>query len=201
MQYGGVYADIDVMCLRPIDQWNANHNHDAAVLLGLEDFDPKRRPHRVHVNNWAVASMPGHPLLGRFPAVVTWHIQRQYFAAVRKSRQLSPALYEQGILERTGPDALTAAMYHYFQDIGMDLKNVTLADLDGEQGLLAGGVRVASVETLSSGWQVADARQKHRAYNCSNIAVDHPEALVCHQFWGTWRTTWHFRQRKSYGNC
>lgn len=187
------------MCLRPIDTWNAKHGHDAAVLLGLEDYKPQRKPHSLHVNNWAFASMPGHPLLGRFPGVVSRHIQRQFFEVVRAGKLVTS--YEQGILERTGPDALTSAMYEYFADIAVDVSNVTESDLGGQQGFMAGGVRVASVDTLSSGWQVAAARQGGRGYNCSNIAVDHPEALVCHMFWGTWRSVWHFRQQKTYGNC
>lgn len=200
-QYGGVYADMDVMCLRPIDTWNANHNHDAAVLLGLENYQAERTPHSLHVNNWAIASMPGHPLLGQFPAVVARQMQRHYLEAARNHQQVTASLYEQGILQRTGPEALTAAMYDYFDDIGVDISNVTEADLGGKQGFKAGGVQIASVDTLSSGWDVAAARQSRKDYNCQDVAADRPEALVCHMFWGSWRSNWQFGQHKTYDNC
>jgi hypothetical protein len=40
VQYEGVYADIDVWPLKPIDQLNADHGHDAALLLGIEFYPP-----------------------------------------------------------------------------------------------------------------------------------------------------------------
>jgi hypothetical protein len=38
--YGGVYADSDVRCMKPIDKWNEENNHDARVLVGLEGGGP-----------------------------------------------------------------------------------------------------------------------------------------------------------------
>lgn len=43
---------MDVECLRPVDSWNAAHNHDAALLLGLENYSATRKPRRMHVTNW-----------------------------------------------------------------------------------------------------------------------------------------------------
>lgn len=36
--HGGVYADSDTLCIAPVDDWNANNEHDAEVLLGLESI-------------------------------------------------------------------------------------------------------------------------------------------------------------------
>lgn len=204
LQYGGVYADMDVECLKPIKDWNAQHNHDAAVLLGAENFDIKRIPHRVHVTNWAMAAMPGHPLLGSFAGVVVREIQKQYFKLAEAEKELTPKLYESGILDRTGPAALTTAMYEYYDSIGFDLNKAAKseADISGKQGLLAGGVRVLPVVALSSGWEVADARSKGRQYTCADVARDKPQALVCHMFWGSWRSTWRtFKQKFTYDTC
>lgn len=202
LQYGGVYADMDVECLEPIDHWNAQHGNDAAVLLGAENFDAKRKPHKVHVTNWAMAAMPGHPLLASFGGVVVREIQKQYFKLAAEEKQLAPKLYEQGILDRTGPAALTTAMYEYFDSIGFDLNNVTQAGLTGSQGVLAGGVRVLPVVALSSGWEVADARSKGDKYTCADVRAEKPQALVCHMFWGSWRSTWKtFKQQFTYDNC
>jgi hypothetical protein len=40
LQYGGVYADADVRCIRPISKWNALHGQDADVLVGAEWLGP-----------------------------------------------------------------------------------------------------------------------------------------------------------------
>jgi mannosyltransferase OCH1-like enzyme len=198
-----VYADIDVECLKPIDTWNMQHGNDAAVLLGMENFDAKRKPHKVHVTNWAIAAMPGHPLLGLMPSVVTKAIQQQYFALARaQTKALSPQLYENGILDRTGPAALTTAMYDYFDSIKFDLNNVTQADINGEKGVLAGGVRVLPVVALSSGWEVAAARSKAQALTCADVAKNKPQALVCHMFFGSWPTSWGlYTPKRTYDTC
>lgn len=202
LQLGGVYADMDVECLKPIDEWNAQHGHDAAVLLGVENFDAKRKPHTVHVNNWAMAAMPGHPLLARFPGVVTREIQKQYFELVAQKGQMKPLQYEKGILDRTGPAAVTTAMYEYLESVGLDLNKVSEADLTGSGGVIAGGVRVLPGVALSTGWEVADARSKGLKYTCADAAAAKPQALVCHMFWGSWRSTWRtFKQRFTYENC
>jgi hypothetical protein len=202
VQYGGVYADIDVECLKPIDEWNIQHGNDAAVLLGVENYEPNRSPHKYHVTNWVMAAMPGHPLLGLMPAVVTRTIQQQYFALARtKTAPLSPQLYEAGILDRTGPAALTMAMYDFFDSIKFDLNGVAKDVLVGGEGVVAGGARVLPLVLLGSGWEVAEARSKGRQYSCADLAKDKPQALVCHMFHGTWRAQWSFRQKYTYDNC
>lgn len=201
MQLGGVYADIDVECLKPIDEWNMQHGNDAAVLLGVECFDMNRK-HRVHINNWVMAAMPGHPLLAQFPSIVMQQIQRQYFQLARGGGKLSSVLYEQGILDRTGPSALRIALYEHFKASGLDLTNVTESDLNGRQGVIAGGVRVLPMTALSTGWRVALARSKGEKYSCADVAAANPQALVCHMFWGSWRSTWQqFNQHFSYEDC
>lgn len=203
VQLGGVYADMDVECLKPIDEWNAQHGDDAAVLLGIENYDAKRSPHRVHVNNWAMAAVPGHPLLARFPGVVVREIQRQFFGLAQRYGELTPKLYEAGVLNRTGPAALTTAMYEYFESVGLDLNKVPVAELEGSKGgVIAGGVRVLPTIALSSDWKVADARAKGVKYTCADVAAAKPQALVCHMFWGSWRTSWRtFKQRFTYEGC
>ncbi len=62
-RYGGVYADLDFECLRPMDPLLAGH----AVVLGLEPDAHRERPqarerklNRIVANAW-MASVPGHP--------------------------------------------------------------------------------------------------------------------------------------------
>lgn len=197
-----MYADIDVECLHPIDEWNAEHGHDAAVLLGLERFEGQHTPQHVQPNNWALAAMPGHPLLGLFPKVVARQIQKQYFSLARLRGRIPSNFYEDGVLARTGPAALKTAMYEFFNSVpGFDLDSLSEADFSSSDGVLAGGVRVMPVVALSSAWEVAAARQRGQKYTCADVRVNKPAALVCHMFWGSWRSHWGFRPRMTYNNC
>lgn len=101
MQFGGVYADIDVWPLRPIDEWNAAHNHDAAMLLGIEYYYPDIKVGRtlpLQVTNWAMAAVPGHPLLGSMPTIVAESIQKQFFDLAKAP--VASKAYNDGILYR-----------------------------------------------------------------------------------------------------
>jgi hypothetical protein len=201
-QLGGVYADIDVQCLRPVDEWAAAHAADTAVVVGLENFNATRKPHRFHITNWALASVPGHPMLGRSPAVVARATQQQYLelARDRESTLLSKQRYEEGIIDRTGPAALTTALYEYLDSVGFDLNTKSLRDVDSRQGVAAGGVRVLPVAALSSGWLVAAARKAGKPLSCDDIGRKDPSAYVCHQFWGSWREKWGHRARFTYAD-
>lgn len=189
---------MDTVCTQPIDEWNADHGHDAALLLGIENFDAKRMPHHIHVESWAIASMPGHPLLTLLPGVVSRQVQKQFFALARKQGSLNTQQYEQWVVERSGPAALTGAMYEYFSIIGMDLNK--FAQTATETGVRAGGVRVLPHAAMGQGWEVAVARHNGQNYTCADVAHD-SQSLVCHLFWGSWRSNWRFKERMTYGNC
>lgn len=197
---GGVYADIDVQCLRPIDEWNAERGHDASLLLGLENYEADR-PQRLHVVNWALAAVPGHPLLARLPGVVARVTQRQYFEAARRQAPVTREQYEDGVLDRTGPAALSVALYEHFASLGVDLNKFSEADAGRKAGIIAGGARILPVVALASGWELAQARQAQTPYSCEDVAREKPGALVCHMFWGSWRSRWSFKQEMTYGNC
>jgi mannosyltransferase OCH1-like enzyme len=200
VQLGGVYADIDVQCLKPIDDWNADHAHDAAVLLGVENFE-ESRPERIHVVNWVLASVPGHPLLSLLPGIVARTVQQQYFEAARLKHGITGEQYEKGVLDRTGPAALTRAMYQYFQSVGSNLSSIVYENVTSEGGLIAGDVRVLPIDRFGSGWQVANARSTGANFTCDQLLQHSPSALVCHMFWGSWRSKWSFRQQQTYGTC
>ncbi|KAF8066317.1 HOC1 [Scenedesmus sp. PABB004] len=180
---GGVYADVDVVCLKPVEAWSAEHGHDAAVLLGVENYD-EARLHPLHVVNWALAAVPGHPLLGRaFPAAVSAAVQRQFFAAAADGKPVSGAAYEAGIIDRTGPAALSAALYAWFAAAGVpDPAALTYANVTSAGGLAVGGVRVAPIDRLGAGWETAAARREGGNVTCADVAAKHPRAWVCHQF-------------------
>eukprot|EP00775_Hariotina_reticulata_P010317 gene10317-10475_t len=190
---GGVYADMDVQCLQPIDDWNKHHAHDAAVLLGVENYD-KNRPEPIHVVNWVLASVPGHSLLTLLPKIVTRAVQQQFFEAAREEHVLTRQVYEQGVIDRTGPGALTKAMYEYFHSMGSSLNDVAYKSVTSTGGLIAGDVRLLPVDSFASGWDVAKSRSKGGNLTCEDMLQRHPSALVCHMYWGSWRSMWTFKQ-------
>lgn len=53
--------------------------------------------------------------------------------------------------------------------------------------------------------QVAEARAAARQQGAPpNVTCDTlvaPGALVCHMFWGSWRSSWGFGERHTYGDC
>lgn len=51
--HGGVYADVDSVCVQPVDAWLAG-TPGAAAVVGLEND--------THMCNWAFAAQPGHAL-------------------------------------------------------------------------------------------------------------------------------------------
>ena len=173
---GGVYADIDVAPLRPIDDWPLD---DARVALGVEYYsdrgdDPK-------LINWVMAAAPGHRLLGAMPALFTQAAARDFFAVARGAAALNSAAYTAGIVARTGPQLLSAAVDAYFRRRGSSLGNVSRADVDGAPGLRIGAVRLLPREAWGSGYETVHGK------SCADVGRDTPGALVCHQYWGSWK--------------
>eukprot|EP00879_Flechtneria_rotunda_P002422 GHRR01002619.1.p1 GENE.GHRR01002619.1~~GHRR01002619.1.p1 ORF type:complete len:352 (+),score=66.11 GHRR01002619.1:92-1147(+) len=198
-QFGGVYADIDVQCVKPIDHWNSDHSYDAEVLLGVENYQ-ENRTHPLHVVNWVLAAMPGHSLLGSMPSIVSKVIQEQYFQAANSEYAvLNRKNYEEGIIDRTGPAALTRAMYEYLLLYDKGIMSVSYENVTSPNGVLVGGVRVLPIDCMATGWELADARGKGIALSCEDVVKKVPDALVCHMFWGSWRSNWQFRQEFTYG--
>jgi hypothetical protein len=147
-----VYADVDVQALQPIDTWNDEHGHDAAVLLGVENYDAERTSSPLHVVNWALAATPGHPLLARLPGVVARAAARQFLElAASQSKLLSADVYESGIIDRTGPAALSRAMYEHFEEAsGIHPGDLSYdANVTSPAGLLVDGVRVLPMPAMA----------------------------------------------------
>ncbi len=203
-----MYADVDVQALQPIDTWNDEHGHDAAVLLGVENYDAERTSSPLHVVNWALAATPGHPLLARLPGVVARAAARQFLElAASQSKLLSADVYESGIIDRTGPAALSRAMYEHFEEAsGIHPGDLSYdANVTSPAGLLVDAVRVLPMPAMAGSWQVAAARSRDPAASnitsCDDVARAHPEALLCHMYHGTWRRSWSFPAARTYTDC
>jgi len=95
---GGIYADVDVDCKLPIDQWDNGAIEKCDVVIGLEyDFD---------ICNWGFASKKGHPL---FKKAVELSLSRFIDAGVDYT-------HEQFVQRTTGPALLTDAVRFLLDD-------------------------------------------------------------------------------------
>jgi hypothetical protein len=92
-RWGGVYADLDVECLRPFDSLLAG----SSMVLGFEPAAHARRlGRRTLVSNAVIAAVPGHPLLHRL--IETFH------------RLPADILTHRDVLEQTGPLQLSRVL-------------------------------------------------------------------------------------------
>ncbi|KAF8072586.1 RNA methyltransferase [Scenedesmus sp. PABB004] len=189
---GGVYADSDVKCMQPIDTWNADHGHDAALLVGIA----KRTAWGIvqEFNQFVIAAMPGHPVLGAMPLTIAANVA----AAFLRGRGVSASGlgHDSGVLARTGPGAFTEALRQYAARVGARWPlNSTRADELG--GIRFGSVRAMPKFVLGMGWETIDFNM-----TCDQVkARVRPEAYICHQFFGTWKQQPEIAVNLTYSDC
>lgn len=189
---GGVYADSDVRCMQPISTWNADHGHDAALLVGIA----KRTWNGItqEINQFVMASLPGHPVMASMPLIIA----SNFAASFLRGQQVSGdgISHDMGVLSRTGPGAFTHALEHYAKRVGGNWPiNSTRADQLG--GILFGTVRAMPKFVLGMGWETID-------FNMTCLQVKQkvrPQAYICHQFFGTWKKQPEVSTNLTYSNC
>lgn len=170
--YGGVYADSDVKCLKPIDEWNAENNRDAQVLIGLEGT--AQNWHRGNqFQQWTIASTANHTLLGSMPRYINVYIREHPSHSGSDS-----------ILKRTGPHRWTDAILDYMEAVGKVPPHEAL-----QQGVRVADIRVMPIKNMALGW----------GEPCSKVAEE-PRAYLCHQFMGQWKDVFYFQKSLS-GGC
>jgi hypothetical protein len=188
---GGVYADIDVAPLRPVDDWPLD---DVRAALGVEYYGPQNDNPKLI--NWVMAAAPQNKLFGAMPAMFTAAAARDFFVAARNATTLNAEVYRAGIVGRTGPNLVSEAADAYFQRRGRSLASLTRAEVDGEPGVRVGSVRVLPHEAWGLG-----AATLHGGTSCEALGKLHPRALVCHQYWGTWKSTGLKAKQRTYPPC
>lgn len=100
-------------------------------------------------------------------------------------------------LYRTGPGALTQAMYDFFKQAGVGMMDFSQSNFTSPEGVKVKDVRVLPQVHLGGGWEVVGKQFGA----CSDFGQRHPEALVCHMFWGSWKPGWQLQPSHSYGSC
>ena len=108
LKHGGVYADIDTECRRPLD--DVVDAKDTFVVGWEDEFATDARAYSRHfvrrrqMLNWVFAGAPGHPAL----IAVAEHIKNGATKVFTKASN-------RNTLERTGPGAFTDAVMKHFE--------------------------------------------------------------------------------------
>jgi hypothetical protein len=178
--YGGVYADFDTVSKKPIEGWlppekpapeleshrNASQEYmnlemeDCAIVIGMEAPS--------HFCQWAFASTPGHPILGR---VLDLIVERAKDFPHTESG-------EHFIHYHTGPAVFTAGI--------VDALGLT-DDLPGQIGWQTNDPDNAR-QTLVKAWTDPEVRARAKSMRACFLSEDFfRETVVEHQFSSLWQ--------------
>ncbi|KAF8060288.1 OCH1 [Scenedesmus sp. PABB004] len=168
---GGVYTDADTLCVRPIQEWNAENHNDASALFGVEDVfrrDPRQAGSSgwgvsggrfgVQFEQWTLAGAPAHP-----PA----HARGGGRRAPGGGREGE----NWGILHRTGPHVWTDSVLAWMHGQGIGF----------HEALVPGGRLVANSTRILPGETFGCAR------HFFSPAARLEEVYAMHMFRGVWR--------------
>ncbi|WIA20283.1 hypothetical protein OEZ85_006116 [Tetradesmus obliquus] len=189
--FGGVYADSDVRCTKPISEWSSINNHDADLLVGVVYTDAAGMVTRV--NNFILAAMPCHPVMAAMPFTTMSRIAAAGLTNRSVGWEKGPALSE-AVIGRTGPAALTATIADYARrlDAPWPVNGTQGAAGDGTGNLVA-TVRLMPRNIMTMGWETAAEK-----ISCEEALSRNPGAYICHQYFGTWKASYNHRPALTY---
>ncbi|GAA5963727.1 hypothetical protein JCM3765_006828 [Sporobolomyces pararoseus] len=192
---GGVYADTDVECMKPVEEWGLDIDWEGrppadyeppSCIVGVEADVGDRRdwakywPRPLQFSQWTMASTRGHPIM--LDAVR--RVVEQALAPVPKDNK--PV----SVMERTGPGLFTDSVLAYLQvKYRKNWTNFQNLGLEGwrfhhgkhDKGKMSsegwGDVKVLQITGFSPGIGHMGAENK-----------EHPAAMASHYFAGSWRT-------------
>lgn len=183
---GGVYADIDVENLKPIDRWIPKRfdESDLDIVIGIEVDQPEFVSHPIlgqksrSFCQWTFMCKPGNPLMLRLvDGILNWLND----IAKKEGKAISEITLDfDDVLTGTGPSAFTlATLAEMSERVGKKVEWDTFHTLD--EAVLVGGILVLNVEAFAAGQGHSDsgnhnsrfALVKHR-YHASGWPSSHP---------------------------
>ncbi|KAL2075982.1 hypothetical protein VTL71DRAFT_925 [Oculimacula yallundae] len=183
---GGVYADIDVENLKPIDRWIPKRfaESDLDIVIGIEVDQPEFADHPIlgqkskSFCQWTFMCKPGNPLMLRLvDGILDW----LNGIAKKEGKPISEITLDfDEVLTGTGPSAFTiATLAEMSQREGKPVEWDTFHNLD--EAVLVQGILVLNVEAFAAGQGHSDsgnhnsrfALVKHR-YHASGWPSSHP---------------------------
>lgn len=173
---GGVYNDLDVGCLKPIDLWiPPKFKENTSVVLGIEvdnDFGHNRSKLFEFVN-WTIMARRNQPFM-RY--LVDRVIDNLEVATSKHNTTLANFKPQrQEVIDVTGPMALTQAVFQYLSDTSQTVvtwQNFTKM----KRPQLFSGILVLPINAFGAGHQVQWSG-----------ADEDGSALVHHHFAGSWK--------------
>ena len=163
LKEGGVYADMDAGCVKPIDTFISPT--DALVVGWENECATDERAYSRHfarkrqITNWVFAGAPGHPALREMANHVREHANAQFMNNTNRNT-----------LEKTGPGAFTDAIMHaYWEDYNNEDDKWTIKVLP----------RVAFGTHPSESDSEDGLSQK-----------EEKNVFVAHYFLGSWKKDW-----------
>jgi len=167
LKFGGVYADVDTECRRPLDDFI--HAKDTLIVGWENEFFTDSQAYSRHfvrrrqVLNWAFAGAPGHPVL----VAVAEHINQG-------SRKVFSGSTNRNTLERTGPGAFTDALMDHFEK------------LRAGEGNAFWNVRALPKVNFGT-----------HPLGEEGVSQDHPDVVIAHRYSGGWKdkSGWNGKRR------
>jgi mannosyltransferase OCH1-like enzyme len=185
---GGVYADIDVECLRPVNKFipERYEPHDVDMIIGIEIDEPAFEKHPILGSKcksfcqWTFAAKPRLPVMMR----LIENIQDWLEETTRKKGVTLPNLELDfnEVISGTGPSAFTKAVLEQMTAQSPDHKEVTWDRFHNlAESTIVGGILVLNVEAFAAGQGHSDsgnhdsrgALVKHH-YHASSWPSRHP---------------------------
>ena len=179
--YGGVYVDIDVECVVPLDQWLGS---DVRLVIGVEnEFSDigtatiRSYPRLRQYQQWAIMSSKGHPLFDFVLHRIEQHFQSETAA---KIGSVKLDLSNRATLERTGPALWTDVVSSYL--------DTTLRNWESKNNSLYPGNNTYSTPFADEVWILP--RVSTAAFPNGADIVDPRvnRVMLMHHFLGGWKT-------------
>jgi hypothetical protein len=180
--YGGVYVDIDVECVVPLDQWLGS---DVRLVIGVEnEFSDtwsamiRSYPRRRQYQQWAIMSSKGHPLFDLVLRRIEQHFQSET-AASFGSENLD--LSNRATLERTGPALWTDVVSSYL--------DTTLRSWESTDKSLYPGSGTQSMPFSDEVWILPRVSTAAFPNGGDNVDPRSSRVKLLHHFIGGWKTS------------
>ncbi|KAF2744517.1 glycosyltransferase family 32 protein [Sporormia fimetaria CBS 119925] len=162
---GGVYADIDVECLRPVNRFIPTERYreeDVDMIIGIEIDEPEYREHPVlggkcmSFCQWTFAAKPQLPVLLRLIENIQEWVHDM---ARRKGVKLSELELDfNEVISGTGPSAFTQAVLDQMNAQTRGRSKIEWEDFHGlVESKLVAGILVLNVEAFAAGQGHSDS--------------------------------------------
>lgn len=167
--HGGVYADIDVTCMRPVEAWftRAGAYYNAGFVAGFEEVTARKDWRKwfatqFQVVQWTMGSVPRHPVLRA--------VLDEVLAYYRAGKHLGPG--HKSIIKSTGPGIWSLAIAKH---------------LRRTYGIEFGAPPFTHAVLKSRGIHAGDVLLLPKAAFATQGGGGGSSVMVLHNFRGTWK--------------